>query len=186
MKVFLLYRLAFFLVLAVGFSCSILVSGNAAAGDWPQWRGPDRDGRSADTGLLQKWPDGGPKLVWKATGLGIGYTGVSVAGDRVYAMGDLENASQLIALNRADGQILWKTKVGKAGAPGWGGFAGPRCTPTVDDKLVFAVSQFGQALSPTPPLERKSGARITARTLAGGCPSGDSAECPWWTAKTLS
>jgi outer membrane protein assembly factor BamB len=47
-------------------------------------------------------------------------------------------------MNRADGQPLWTAKVGKAGAPGWGGFAGPRCTPTVDGDLVFAVGQYGE------------------------------------------
>ena len=61
-------------------------------------------------------------------------------------MGDLGDANYLIAIGRADGKILWKTKVGKAGAPGWGGFAGPRCTPTVDDDLVFAVGQYGEVL----------------------------------------
>ena len=48
-----------------------------AAGDWPQWRGPNRDGKSAETGLLQSWPDGGPALLWKAAGLGVGYAGMS-------------------------------------------------------------------------------------------------------------
>ena len=114
--------------------------------DWPQWRGVNRDGHSADTGLLKEWPADGPKLLWKATGLGDGYTGVSVVGDRVFLMGDVDGASCLLALNRADGSQLWTAKVGKDGAPGWGGFAGPRCTPTVDGDLVFAVAQFGQVL----------------------------------------
>ncbi len=84
--------------------------------------------------------------MWKATGLGIGYTNVSVVGDHIYAMGDLGNANYLIAISQTDGTILWKTKVGKSGAPGWGGFAGPRCTPTVDDDLVFTVGQYGEVL----------------------------------------
>jgi outer membrane protein assembly factor BamB len=117
-----------------------------AADDWPQWRGIHRDGHSADTGLLKEWPAGGPKLIWKATGAGGGYTGVSIVGDRIYLMGDLDDSSCLIALNRTDGSKLWSTKVGQGGAPGWGGFSGPRCTPTVDGNLVFAVGQFGQVL----------------------------------------
>ena len=56
---------------------------------------------------------------------------MSIAGDRVYLMGDLDDSSCLIALNRGDGSKLWTAKVGNGGAPGWGGFAGPRCTPTV-------------------------------------------------------
>lgn len=117
-----------------------------AADDWPQWRGVNRDGHSTDAGLLKEWPAEGPKLLWKATGLGLGYATVSVVADRIFTMGDLEGDSFLIALDRADGKPLWKTKVGKAGAPGWGGFAGPRCSPTVDGRLVFTVAQYGEVL----------------------------------------
>ena len=53
------------------------------AGDWPQFRGPNRDGVSTETGLLQSWPADGPPLAWTAKGLGGGYSTVSVAGDRV-------------------------------------------------------------------------------------------------------
>ena len=60
----------------------------AAPGDWPQFRGPNRDDISRETGLLKDWPAGGPPLAWKATGLGDGYSGVSVIGDRIYTAGD--------------------------------------------------------------------------------------------------
>ena len=131
------------------FTTLVLVSFAAqalAADDWPQWRGVQRDGHSADTGLLKQWPADGPKLIWKSTDVGGGYSGVSIVGDKIYTMGDLDDSSCLIALNRADGKKLWATKVGQGGAPGWGGFSGPRCTPTVDGNLVFAVAQFGQVL----------------------------------------
>ncbi|MGA2253832.1 MAG: PQQ-binding-like beta-propeller repeat protein [Thermoguttaceae bacterium] len=131
---------------AVGLTISLWIIAAIAFGDWPQWRGLNRDGRSSDTGLLKQWPEDGPKLMWLATGLGLGYTNVSVVGGNVFAMGDLGDANYLIAINQADGKILWKTKVGKSGAPGWGGFIGPRCTPTVDNDLVFAVGQFGEVL----------------------------------------
>lgn len=115
------------------------------AADWPQWRGPARDGKSADTGLLKEWPEGGPKLAWKATALGSGYASISVVGNRLYTMGDIDGASTLLALDgNKDGKIIWSLKVGKAGAPGWGGFGGPRCTPTVDGGQVFAVDQWGE------------------------------------------
>lgn len=124
---------------------SLSIQVMAASSDWPQWRGPDRDGHSSDTGLLKEWPKGGPKLLWKAKGMGIGYTNVSVVGDRLFLMGDKDDACYVIALKKANGQPLWTAKVGKSGAPGWGGFAGPRVTPTVDGKLVFAVGQWGDA-----------------------------------------
>jgi outer membrane protein assembly factor BamB len=116
-----------------------------ASDDWPQWRGPNRDGISPDKGLLKEWPADGPKLLWKATGLGLGYTSVAVVGDRIYAMGDIDDKSQAVALNLSDGKIIWKTPVGKAGSPpGYGTWNGPRCTPTVAGDIVVAVGQFGQ------------------------------------------
>ncbi len=116
----------------------------AEAGDWPQWFGTDRTGRSAETGLLKSWPTGGPRFAWKAAGLGIGYTTVSVAGGRIFTAGDTSDGNLIIALKESDGTKLWSSHLGKAGAPGWGGFAGPRCTPTVDGERLFAVGQFGE------------------------------------------
>ena len=118
----------------------------AAGEGWSQWRGPARDGKSADTGLLKEWPAGGPALAWKATGLGDGHASVSISGERIFTMGDKDGASHVIALGLADGKILWSVKVGKMGAPGWGGHAGPRSTPTVDGDLVFAVDQWGEMI----------------------------------------
>jgi outer membrane protein assembly factor BamB len=117
---------------------------HAASGDWAQWRGPNHDGLSTETGLLKAWPTGGPPLVWKATGLGAGYSSVAVVGQRVFTIGDKADRNEVIAVNRADGKPLWRTDLGKAGAPGWGKFAGPRCTPVVDGNLVFAVAQYGE------------------------------------------
>ncbi|MCC7086557.1 MAG: PQQ-like beta-propeller repeat protein [Pirellulales bacterium] len=131
--------------LALAFVFAILPPDfSKAADEWPQWRGPNRDGHSPDKGLLKEWPEGGPKLVWKATGLGIGYTNVTVSGGRIFLMGDKDGSSYAIVLNLDDGKPIWAEKVGKAGAPGWGAFAGPRCTPTIDGDLVFAVGQYGE------------------------------------------
>ena len=116
----------------------------AAAADWPQFRGPNRDGISSETGLLKPWPAGGPQLVWKSKGLGSGYSGVSVVGGRIFTQGDKEKNNFVFALNAADGKALWQTPLGKAGAPGWGGFAGPRCVPTVDGDSLYAVAQYGE------------------------------------------
>jgi outer membrane protein assembly factor BamB len=121
----------------------------APGGDWPQWRGPDRNGHSSDTGLLTSWPEGGPKLVWKIQGLGIGYSSPAVTGGRLYTMGDREGASHVLAFDAASGKPLWATRLGEAGAPGWGGFAGPRCTPTVDGDRVYALGQYGELICVT-------------------------------------
>ena len=58
-----------------------------SAVNWPQWRGPNRDGISKETGLLKQWPAEGPPLVWKASGAGGGYSSFSVANDKLYTMG---------------------------------------------------------------------------------------------------
>jgi outer membrane protein assembly factor BamB len=136
--------IALFLTVLLGHSlCQAL---SAASVDWPQWRGPNRDGLSTDHGLLKDWPKEGPPLLWKTTGLGAGFSGVSVSGPRIYTMGDKGDANYVLGLSRAEGKILWSARLGKAGAPGWGGFAGPRATPTVDGELVFALGQFGDVI----------------------------------------
>jgi outer membrane protein assembly factor BamB len=127
--------------LVLGF-CSLPVFLGAAPGDWPQWRGPNRDDISSETGLLQDWPPSGPLLVWKATGLGEGYSTVSVLGQRIFTIGEKGNASLVTALQAADGQSVWTAKLGKPGAPG--GYGGPRSTPTVDGDLLYAVGQWGE------------------------------------------
>jgi outer membrane protein assembly factor BamB len=113
----------------------------AADSDWPQWRGPHRDGISPETGLLKEWPAQGPKQLWKITNLGGGYSGVAVVDGKIFTMGDGSDASFIYALNEATGKQLWAAKVGKTG--GGGGYPGPRCTPTVDGDLVYALGQFG-------------------------------------------
>jgi outer membrane protein assembly factor BamB len=115
----------------------------AAGADWPQFRGPNRDDISPDTGLLKHLPPGGPPLVWKATGLGTGYSTVSIVGDRLYTIGEDKDFSRVIALNAADGKPLWAAKLGKAGAPGMPAFEGPRSTPTVSGGMLVALSQWG-------------------------------------------
>src|SRR4051812_36096524 len=62
------------LILFTALAASLAAAGPERSGDWPQWQGPDRNGVSRETGLLKSWPSGGPKLVWKATGLGGGFT----------------------------------------------------------------------------------------------------------------
>ena len=116
----------------------VVVSGVAFAGDWPQWRGPNRDGKSSDTGLLKEWPAGGPPLVWKTNGIGDGYSSVAVVAGKIFTMGDGSDSSFLHALD-LNGKHLWMTKVGRIG----GDYPGPRCTPTVSDGLVYGLGQHG-------------------------------------------
>src|SRR5260221_11712488 len=103
------------------------------AGDSPQWRGPKRDAICTETGLLKEWPKGGPKLLWKITGLGDGFSEVSIANGRIYTMGERQETPQakdketfVIALDEKDGKEKWATRIGAKYGDG-----GPRSTPTV-------------------------------------------------------
>jgi outer membrane protein assembly factor BamB len=111
--------------------------------DWPQWRGPNRDAISKDTGLLKQWTAGGPPLAWRATGLGAGFSSLSIANGRLYTMGDVDGSQHVIALDPSNGKILWKARVG----PVWDDqYPGPRGTPTTDGELLYAVGTDGDVV----------------------------------------
>ncbi len=131
-----------------------LTAAVSTAADWPQFRGPNRDDVSTETGLLKSWPEGGPPQVWRIKGLGSGYSSVSIAGDQIYTLGNKDNVSKVIALARGDGKILWAEDVGPSG-----GNLGS--TPTVDGKRVYALGQEGDLVS----LETGAGKRIWHRNL---------------------
>lgn len=138
--------------LAVVLAFSLSAAGRA--GDWPQFRGPNRDDLSTETGLLKSWPKEGPPLLWKATGVGGGYSSISVAGDRIYTLGNKGRESFVVALARDTGKPVWSAKVGAAG-----GNLG--CTPTVDGERVYALGQEGDLVC----LDAKDGNRVWHRNL---------------------
>ena len=84
----------------------------AAKGNWPTWRGPNRDGLSAETGLLSSWQERRPKLAWKVKGLGNGLSSVAVAEGRIYTMGKRDGTIKMIALNSKDGAKIWESDIG--------------------------------------------------------------------------
>src|SRR5215510_9159489 len=86
------------------------------ADDWPQWRGPERNGISKETGLLKEWPAAGPKLLWKASDVGNGYSSFSVVGENLYTLGNegMDNES-VQARSVKDGKRLWQTRLGNVG-----------------------------------------------------------------------
>src|SRR5262245_61151767 len=108
------------------------------ADDWPQWRGPNRDGASKETGLLKSWPSGGPKLVWKATGLSEGFSSFAVVKGRIYTQGQRGNQEFVMALDAATGKKLWETPAGGPFHEQRG--HGPRGTPTTDGDKLYALS----------------------------------------------
>ncbi|MFM8251584.1 MAG: PQQ-binding-like beta-propeller repeat protein [Planctomycetota bacterium] len=76
-------------------------------GDWPQWRGPNRDGISVEKNLLKEWPKDGPAVVWQVDDVGVGYSSLAVHGNRIYTMGDLEGIEHVIAIDLKTGRRLW-------------------------------------------------------------------------------
>lgn len=109
--------------------------------DWPQWRGPNHDNVSTETGLLKSWPENGPKLLWTSTEAGLGYSGPAIVGDRLYTLGSDQSNDFVIAFDTRTGKRVWSTPIGTFVQNGWGG--GPRGTPTVDGEFVYALSASG-------------------------------------------
>ena len=114
---------------------------NRAADDWPQWRGPNRDGRSAERGLLQAWPPNGPPQAWRARGAGDGYSSFAVADGRLLTLGARGGREFVIAFDAASGKELWATDHGARFGNDRGD--GPRGTPTVENGRVYAFGASG-------------------------------------------
>lgn len=124
---------------------AISTMGAAAGADWPQWRGLNRDGKSAETGLLREWPAGGPAVVWKAEGLGEGYSSFSISKGKLFTQGQRGGTQYILAFDAGTGKKLWEATAGESFRERRG--HGPRGTPTVDGDTVFAVSADGSVLS---------------------------------------
>ena len=127
-------------VLCLLFVASVALAQSNAA-NWPQWRGPNRDGVSKETGLLKQWPAEGPALVWQATGAGRGYSSFSVANGRLFTMGLRGDREFVVAFDVATGKEAWATPHGSAFRNDRGD--GPRGTPTVDGDRVYALGGNG-------------------------------------------
>src|SRR6266849_6768714 len=136
---------------------SVTGSGNMAAStfDWPQWRGPERNGISQERGLLKQWPAGGPKLLWQVNDIGDGFSTPSGVGTRIYLMSNRGMEIEFVqALSTQDGKPIWTTRVGNVGNPDQDPpFAKARSTPTVDGDFIYALGSDGDLVC----LEAKSG-----------------------------
>ena len=131
----------------------------ASATEWPQWRGPNRDGVSSEVGILKEWAASGPKVLWKLP-LGEGFSGISVAQERVYTMFSKGNDEFIICLNAMDGQEIWRFRSDKNYHEGQGG-NGPRATPTIDGNLLFTISAYGKLYA----LNAENGEKVWSHDL---------------------
>jgi outer membrane protein assembly factor BamB len=157
------------LVLALG----LLGAGAAPAADWPQFRGPNRDGVSRETGLLKSWPAGGPKVLWKVP-LGEGYSHIAVANGRLFTLYSQGSQELAVALDAATGKLIWRVPIDRKYQSDMGN--GPRSTPTVEGDLVYVLSGNGRLAA----LAAKDGRKVWEHDL----PREFGARVPGWGAST--
>ena len=112
-----------------------LISTTVDSKDWFQWRGPNRDGISRETNLLDSWKGDGPELLWTADNLGNGMASVAVADGKIFTIGNRRGGEHMIALDQKDGSEIWATKIGSGGET--------NSTPTVDGDLVYGLGRAG-------------------------------------------
>jgi len=106
-----------------------------------QWRGPDRDGKYPQTGLLNQWPDDGPKMLWSYEGLGAGHGSVSVTADQVFVLGMPDTMGVIYSFDMK-GNLLWQKEYG---VEWYINYSGTRSSPTIVDGLIYFVSGQGVA-----------------------------------------
>lgn len=105
--------------------------------DWPQWRGPDRDGLAHGHGFLNDWPEEGPRLLWKKRTTGPGYSGLAVVGGRLYTLMQDGDDEAVVCWNAKTGDELWRFRYLAKFVSDQG--SGPRSTPTVNGDRVYTV-----------------------------------------------
>jgi outer membrane protein assembly factor BamB len=127
--------------------------------NWPQWRGPNRDGISKETGLLKQWPAEGPALVWKTTGAGRGYSSFSIANGRMFTMGVRGDREFVVAFDVATGKEAWATPHGGVFRNDRGD--GPRGTPTIDGDRIYALGGNGDLSA----IDAKTGKLIWSKNV---------------------
>ncbi|MHC4805244.1 MAG: outer membrane protein assembly factor BamB family protein [Planctomycetota bacterium] len=116
----------------------------AGAANWPNWRGPNHNGISSETGWNATWPEGGPKVLWKKS-IGTGFASMAVSNGRVYAMGNIDDKDILYCLDAETGEEIWKRSYA---CPLYNKDheGGPSATPTVDGDAVYTFSKNGDAI----------------------------------------
>lgn len=121
--------------------------------DWPQFRGPQQNGVSAEKGLLRSWPESGPKVVWKKP-IGSGFSSMTVVGEALYTMAVEGESETAYRLREADGEVVWRVPLGPVFPEVFGN--GPRSTPTVEGDVVYMLSASGRFHA----LKTNDGARL--------------------------
>ena len=131
---------------------------DGSKGEWSQWRGPNRDGISSETGFLKNWPQEGPKVLWQIP-LGDGYSGIAIAQGRAYTMFAEGNNEFVICLDVSDGTEIWRFRSGAKFTEQRGD--GPRSMPTIHGDSVFALGAEGKLYA----LDARDGTKLWAHNF---------------------
>jgi outer membrane protein assembly factor BamB len=153
-----------------------LAQGPTSPVEWSQWRGPNRDGTSTETGLLKQWPAGGPPRVWQSAGAGIGFSSFSTSGGRLYTIGARDDVEYVIAFDRATGRKLWETPNGRRFRNEQGD--GPRSTPTAEGDVIYAFGGSGELTCLDAATGRKIWSVDVVRKFGGRVPYWGYSESP--------
>lgn len=138
-------RMGLVALLALGAAFLSHTAGAEAGGvDWPQFRGPERNGVSPEKGLLGSWPESGPRVLWRHP-IGQGFSGVATSGERLYTMASDREHETVVCLAADSGKELWRAALGPTFVEEYGN--GPRSTPVVDGERVYAVSARGKLVA---------------------------------------
>jgi len=126
--------------------------------DWLQWRGPNRDGISSETGILKTWPAAGPTVVWRVQ-LGEGFSSLAIANSSAYTMFSKGNDEHLVCFEANSGAEKWRFRTGDKYRNSWGN--GPRVTPTIAGDHVYTISANAGLYA----LDAKTGAKFWQHDL---------------------
>jgi outer membrane protein assembly factor BamB len=157
-------------------SISPVLQIQAQAADWYQWRGPNRDGHSAETGLLKDWPAGGPRLLWRATGAGTAYSSFSSSNGRLFTLGARGDTEYVIAFDAATGKKLWEAPNGRRFRNEMGD--GPRSTPTIDGDRIYAFGGSGDLTALEPATGKRLWSINVVQQFGGNTPYWGYSESP--------
>ena len=172
----MLHRTALLVAVCYALAAWPAATQGPAPDDWFQWRGPKRDGISAETGLLKAWPKGGPPLAWQGSGAGIGFSSFAASGGRLFTLGARDQIEYVMAFDRATGRKLWEARNGRRFNNEQGD--GPRGTPTLDGDRLYAFGGFGDLTCLDPATGRQIWTVNVTQAFGGSVPYWGYSESP--------
>ena len=136
-----------------------LLATTAMSADWPQWRGPARNGISEEK-VLAQWPGSGPKKLWSAS-VGTGFSGIVVSGKYAITVGNSDDVDTVTALDSSSGKVLWTFTYDAELDPKYFE-GGPTSTPTIEGDAVYVIGRQGQLHR----LDLKTGKAVWSKNIA--------------------